>query len=71
MALKRVFVFLESGIFCVYKVEGRETATLENLQMPEKLRDYEGKKLTQTITALMLCSLEPPKTDNEIFGDTF
>ena len=46
MALKRVFVFLQSGIFCVYKVEGRDTATLEKLQMPEKLRDYEGKKLT-------------------------
>ena len=31
MALRRVFVFLESGIFCVYKFEGRETATLEKL----------------------------------------
>ena len=31
MMLKRVFVFLQSGIFCVYKVDGRETATLEKL----------------------------------------
>lgn len=31
IALKRVFVFLETGTFCVYKVEGRETATLETL----------------------------------------
>ena len=31
MALKRVFVFLQTGTFCVYKVEDRETATLENL----------------------------------------
>ena len=46
MALKRVFVFLNSGTFCIYKVEGRETATLEKLQLPEMLKDYEGKKLT-------------------------
>lgn len=31
MMLKRVFVFLQSGTFCVYKVDGRETATLEKL----------------------------------------
>ena len=71
MALKRVFVFLQSGTFCVYKVEGRETATLEKLQKNKQLKDYEGKSLTQTITALILCSLKPPETDNEIFGETF
>ena len=31
IALKRVLVFLQSGTFCVYKVEGRDTATLEKL----------------------------------------
>ena len=67
--LKRVFVFLQSGTFCVYKVDGRETATLEKLQFPKQLIDYEKKPLSQTITALMLCSLTPPATDNEIFGD--
>ena len=35
MARKRVFVFLQTGTFCVYKVEGRETATLEKLQSPK------------------------------------
>ena len=35
MALKRVFVFLKTGTFCVYKVDGRETATLEKLQFPK------------------------------------
>ena len=47
MALKRVFVFLQTGTFCVYKVEGRETATLENLQFPKQLKDKEGKSLSQ------------------------
>ena len=31
MALKRVFVLLETGTICVYKVHKRETATLEKL----------------------------------------
>ena len=57
MALKRVFVFLQTGTFCVYKVEGRETATLENLQFPKQLKDKEGKSLSQQITSLTLCCL--------------
>ena len=44
--LKRVFVFLQSGTFCVYKVDGRETATLEKLQFPKQLIDYEKKPLS-------------------------
>jgi len=47
IALRRVFVFLQSGTFCVYKTEGRETATLEKLQFPKQLKDYEGKSLSQ------------------------
>lgn len=30
-ALKRVFVLLENGSFCVYRVQHRDTATLEKL----------------------------------------
>ena len=36
------------------------------------MRDYEGKKgLNQTITALTLCTLKPPKVDSEIFSEAF
>ena len=31
MAIQRVFVLLESGNLCVYKVNNRETATLDKL----------------------------------------
>ena len=71
IALKRVFVFLQTGTFCVYKVQDRETATLEKLQFPKQLKDYEGKSLSQAITCLTLCSFEPPQVDSEIFSDTF
>ena len=71
MALKRVFVFLQTGTFCVYKVEGRETATLENLQFPKQLKDKEGKSLSQQITSLTLCCLQPPSVDSEIFNEAF
>lgn len=71
LALKRVFVFLKTGTFCVYKVDDRETATLEKLQFPKQLKDYEGKSLTQTITSLTLCCLEPPQVDSEIFSEAF
>lgn len=71
MALKRVFVFLQTGTFCVYKVEGRETATLEKLQFPKQLKDYENKSLSQSITALTLCCMRPPKLDSEIFSEAF
>ena len=70
MALKRVLVFLKTGTFCVYKVEGRETATLEKLQFPKQLKDGEGKSLSQTITALSLCAVAPPKIDSEIFSES-
>ena len=70
MALKRVLVFLKTGTFCVYKVEGRETATLEKLQFPKQLKDGEGKSLSQTITALSLCATTPPKIDSEIFSES-
>ena len=70
MALKRVLVFLKTGTFCVYKVEGRETATLEKLQFPKQLKDGEGKSLSQTITALSLCAMAPPKIDSEIFSES-
>jgi hypothetical protein len=46
MALKRVFVLLETGTICVYKVHKRETATLEKIQFPKQLKDYEGKALS-------------------------
>ena len=71
MALKRIFVFLKTGTFCVYKVDGRETATLEKLQFPKQLKDYEKKSLSQSITALTLCVLKPPKVDTEIFSEAF
>ena len=45
MSLQRVFVLLQTGSICVYKVSN-ETATLEKLQFPKELRDYEGKSLT-------------------------
>ena len=67
--LKRVLVFLQSGTFCVYKVDGRDTATLEKLQFDKQLKDYEGKCLSQQITALTLCSVEPPRIDSEIFSE--
>ena len=35
MVLKRVFVLLETGTICVYKVHKRETATLEKIQFPK------------------------------------
>ena len=46
MNLKRVFVLLETGTICVYKVYKRETATLEKIQFPKQLKDYEGKSLS-------------------------
>lgn len=46
MSLKRVFVLLQTGSLCVYKVHDRETATLEKLQFPKELKDYEGKSLS-------------------------
>lgn len=71
MALKRVLVFLQTGTFCVYKVEDRETATLEKLQFPKQLKDYANKSLTEQITALTLCSMRPPKLDSENFSEAF
>ena len=69
MYLKRVFVLLQTGTICVYKTHDRETATLEKLQFPKELKDYEGKSLNQTITALTLGSITPPRVDCEIFSD--
>ena len=46
MYLKRVFVLLQTGSICVYKVHDRETATLEKLQFPKELKDFEGKSLS-------------------------
>ena len=54
----------------MYKVEGRETATLAKLQFPKQLKDGEGKSLSQTITALSLCAMAPPKIDSEIFSES-
>lgn len=33
------------------------------------MKDHEGKSLSQAITAISLCSLEPPNIDSEIFSE--
>ena len=69
MALNRVFLLLASGSLCVYKAHNRETATLDKLQFSVQIKDYEGKKLSQHITAMNLISVAPPPFDCEIFSD--
>ena len=69
MAIQRVFVLLESGNLCVYKVNNRETATLDKLQFAKDFKDYEGKSLSQKITAMNIISVTPPKTDCEILSE--
>jgi len=69
MALRRVFVLLETGSICVYKVHNRDTATLDKLQYSKQLKDYEGKSLTQSITAMTMGSIKPPMIDCEIFSE--
>lgn len=69
MSLRRVFLLLASGSLCVYKVHNRETATLDKLVLSHHLRDYEGKKLSQQITAMNIISIEPPVFDCEIFSE--
>lgn len=70
MALKRMFVLLENGNLCVYRVRYRDTATLEKLQTIKALRDYEGHSiLNQTIVLMTFVSVRPPQYDCEIFAD--
>jgi hypothetical protein len=69
MALNRVFLLLESGTLCIYKVHNRETATLDRLQFAKQIRDYEGKKLAHAITTMTIVSIVPPEFDNEVVGD--
>lgn len=69
MSLRRVFLLLASGSLCVYKVHNRETATLDKLVLSHHLKDYEGKKLSQQITAMNIISVEPPVFDCEIFSE--
>ena len=69
MAVQRVFVLLASGSLCVYNTRNRDTATMDKLQHSKQLKDYEGKNLSQQITAMNIISVEPPCTDCEIFSD--
>jgi len=69
MSLKRVFVLLQSGSICVYKVQNRDTATLDKLQYSKQLKDFENKSLTQSIKAMTMCSIKPPMTDDEVFSE--
>lgn len=45
------------------------TGKLEKMQESKSLKDYEGKSLSQQITAISCCYTEPPKYDCEIFSD--
>lgn len=62
-------MLLESGNLCVYKVHNRKTATLDKLQFAKDFKDYEGKSLSQKITAMNIISVTPPKTDCEILSE--
>ena len=59
-----------STSICVYET-GKETGTLEKLQEPKSLKDYEGKSLNQGITCLTTAYTEPPKFDCEIVSDLY
>ena len=60
----------EHSSICVYET-GKETGTLEKLQEPKSLKDYEGKSLNQGITCLTTAYTEPPKFDCEIVSDLY
>ena len=69
MTLNRVLLLLESGSLCIYKVDNRETATLDKLQFAKQIKDYEGKKLSSLITCMSIITTVPPMFDNEVIGD--
>ena len=67
MCLKRIFILLQNGNICVYRVHKRDTASLEKLQSANDLKDYEGRGLFgSTIKTMDLVTIKPPKFDSEI-----
>ena len=73
-SIRRMFLLLSTesdhSSICVYET-GKETGTLEKLQEPKSLKDYEGKSLNQGITCLTTAYTEPPKFDCEIVSDLY
>jgi hypothetical protein len=63
--LRRVLVLLDSGVICVFSIEG-ETGLLERLVRTGDITDYELRPITNPIQCIKKVSCVPPQFDCEL-----
>jgi hypothetical protein len=66
--IDRIFIVLESGTICVYRIDDNVTV-LEILLHENQLKDNNGRNFSQSITSVTFCQCVPPKFDIEIYSE--
>lgn len=67
----RIFVVLQDGTICVYRLEEEgDTAILDKIVESKNLRDHLNRPQVQQITSVTMSEIIPPKFDFEIDTET-
>ena len=67
--IDRIFIVLESGSICIYRIDESNTTILENLLHQNQIKDSLGRNFNQQITSVTFCQTVPPKFDIEIYSE--
>lgn len=68
MNLDKIMMLLSNGKICLYSFDraGAQDPLLESVQDEKAIIDHDRRKLTQTISSMMICKTVPLRIDCEI-----